>query len=87
MNKFTDDIIKETILGLLKAIKTSEYGVDEVKNVAIAEKIIDRLENNPNFEFIQNPTGYIFDNIVGYNVFGCHGETKSMEQAIKDFKS
>ena len=31
LNKFTDDIIKETILGLLKAIKTSEYGVDEVK--------------------------------------------------------
>ena len=33
LNKFTDDIIKETILGLLKAIKTSEYGVDEVKTV------------------------------------------------------
>ena len=36
LNKFTDDIIKETILGLLKAIKTSEYGVDEVKNVEIS---------------------------------------------------
>ena len=36
LNKFTDDIIKETILGLLKAIKTSEYGVDEVKNVDIS---------------------------------------------------
>lgn len=35
LNKFTDDIIKETILGLLKAIKTSEYGVEEVKNVDI----------------------------------------------------
>ena len=35
LNKFTDDIIKETILGLLKAIKTSEYGVDEVKTVEI----------------------------------------------------
>ena len=35
LNKFTDDIIKETILGLLKAIKTSEYGVDEVKAVEI----------------------------------------------------
>ena len=29
------DIIKETVLGLLKAIKTSEYGVDEIKNVDI----------------------------------------------------
>lgn len=36
LNKFTDDIIKETILGLLKAIKTSEYGVDEVKNVELS---------------------------------------------------
>lgn len=36
LNKFTDDIIKETILGLLKTIKTSEYGVDEVKNVEIS---------------------------------------------------
>ena len=36
LNKFTDDIIRETILGLLKAIKTSEYGVDEVKNVEIS---------------------------------------------------
>ena len=58
---------------------------DDNMSYIIAEKLMDRLENNPNFEFIQNPTGYIFDNIVGYNVFGCHGETKSMEQAIKDF--
>ena len=36
LNKFSDDIIKETILGLLKAIKTSEYGVDEVRNVEIS---------------------------------------------------
>ena len=36
LNKFTDEIIKETILGLLKAIKTSEYGVDEVKTVEIS---------------------------------------------------
>lgn len=58
---------------------------DDNMSYIIAEKLMDRLENNPNFEFIQNPTGYIFDNIIGYNVFGCHGETKSMEQAIKDF--
>ena len=36
LNKFTDDMIKETILGLSKSIKTSEYGVDEVKNVEIS---------------------------------------------------
>jgi molybdopterin-guanine dinucleotide biosynthesis protein B len=38
LNKFTDEIIKETILGLLKAIKTSEYGVDEVKDIEITIK-------------------------------------------------
>ena len=58
---------------------------DDNMSYIITEKLMDRLGDNPNFEFIQNPTGYIFDNIVGYNVFGCHGETKSMEQAIKDF--
>ena len=51
----------------------------------ITEKIMDRLENNPNFEFIQNPTGYIFDNIVGYNILGIHGEGKGLEKAINDF--
>ena len=58
---------------------------DDNMSYIIAEKLIDRLSNNPNFEFIQNPTGYIFDNLVGYNVFGFHGESKNMEQAIKDF--
>ena len=58
---------------------------DENMSYIIAEKIMDRLENNPNFEFIQNPTGYIFDTIAGYNVFGFHGEAKNLEQAIKNF--
>ena len=58
---------------------------DENMSYIIAEKLMDRLHDNQNFEFIQNPTGYIFDNLVGYNVFGFHGETKNMEQAIKDF--
>lgn len=58
---------------------------NENMSYIIAEKLMDRLGNNPNFEFIQNPTGYIFDNVVGYNVFGFHGESKNMEQAIKDF--
>ena len=51
----------------------------------ISEKLMDRLGKNPNFEFVQNPTGYIFDNVVGYHVFGFHGEVKDMSQAIKDF--
>lgn len=58
---------------------------DDNMSYIIAEKLMDRLGNNPNFEFIQNPTGYIFEHVAGYNIFGCHGETKNMEQAIKDF--
>ena len=54
-------------------------------SVIIADKMIDRLSGNPNFEFIQNPTGLIFDdNIVGYSVLGAHGECKNLEQAIKE---
>lgn len=58
---------------------------DENMAYIIAEKIMDRLGENPNFEFIQNPTGYVFDNILGYNVLGIHGEGKGLESAIKDF--
>ena len=58
---------------------------DENMAYIIAEKIMDRLENNPNFEFVQNPTGYVFDNVLGYNVLGIHGEGKGLESAIKDF--
>ena len=58
---------------------------DENVSYIIAEKILDRLDNNPNFEFIQNPTGYIFDDILGYHVLGIHGEGKCLEKAIKDF--
>lgn len=58
---------------------------DENVSIVIADKIMDRLQDNPNFEFIQNPTGYVFDQVSGYNIFGYHGEGKGMEQAIKDF--
>lgn len=58
---------------------------DENMSYIIADKIMDRLKENPNFTFIQNPTGYIFDKVVGYNVLGIHGEGKGLEQAIKDF--
>ena len=58
---------------------------DENMSYIIAEKLMDRLVNNPNFEFVQNPTGYVFDTLVDYNVLGFHGEVKNLEQAIKDF--
>ena len=58
---------------------------DENVSVIITDKIMDKLHDNPNFEFVQNPTGLIFDdNIVGYSVLGAHGECKNLEQAIKE---
>ena len=53
----------------------------------VREIIKIRLENNPNFEMIVNPTGLIFDQIEGFNVLGIHGEVRNMENAIKDFSN
>lgn len=59
---------------------------DENMSYIIADKFTDRLGNNSNFEFVQNPTGYIYEcNAAGYSILGVHGECKSLEQAIKDF--
>lgn len=59
---------------------------DENMSYVIQDKIIDRLGDNPNFEFVKNPTGYIYDsNVVGYSVLGFHGECKNLEQTIKNF--
>ena len=44
-----------------------------------------RLENNPNFEFIDNSTGYIFMSLFGYNILGIHGEVRNMEKSIHEF--
>ena len=46
-----------------------------------------RLADNPNFEYVKNSTGYIYANVLGYNLLGCHGEVRNMEQAIKDFSN
>jgi UDP-2,3-diacylglucosamine pyrophosphatase LpxH len=58
---------------------------DENMEKILAEFIKIRLANNPNFEFIENPTGYNFAELAGYNVMGIHGEVKNMENAIKNF--
>lgn len=58
---------------------------DENVSVIITDKLMDRLSGNPNFEFVQNPTGLIFDdNIAGYSVLGVHGECKNLEQSINE---
>ena len=58
---------------------------DENMGKVVAAYIKMRLADNPNFEFIENPTGLIFDNVLGYNILGIHGEVKNMSRAIRDF--
>ena len=60
---------------------------EENTGLFVREMIKTRLENNPNFEMIINPTGLIFDNIEGFNALGIHGEVRNMENAIKDFSN
>lgn len=61
-----------------------EKGTFEKENMTyiIKEFIKVRLENNCNFEIIDNETGFIFDNLVGYNIIGFHGETKNMKNKL-----
>jgi hypothetical protein len=45
----------------------------------------ERLKNNPNISFIENPTGLNFDNLSGFNCLGIHGEVKNLSTALNDF--
>lgn len=60
---------------------------DENMSKVVAAYIKARMKYNPNFEFVENPSGNIFDNIAGYNIFGAHGEMKDAERAIKDLSN
>lgn len=53
----------------------------------VSEFIKARLKDNPNFTYIENPTGYIYDELVGCPILGIHGEVKNMSNAIKEFSS
>lgn len=53
----------------------------------VSEFIKTRLKDNPNFTYIENPTGYIYTELVGCPVLGIHGEVKNMANAIKEFSS
>jgi hypothetical protein len=48
----------------------------------IIHTIKTRLQDNPCVTITQNPTGYIYANVVGYNLMGIHGEVKSLKTAI-----
>lgn len=41
-----------------------------------------RLNDNPCVTVHENPTGYVYANIVGYNIMGIHGEVRSLKTAL-----
>ena len=51
----------------------------------ISEFIKTRLKDNPNFTYIENPTGFIYAQIACNTVMGIHGEVKNMKTAIDEF--
>lgn len=53
----------------------------------VAEFIKVRLKDNPNFTFLQNPTGNIFAQIATHTVLAIHGEVKNMEKALREYSS
>ena len=57
---------------------------DENLGKVIVYTISERLKDNPCVTITQNPTGYIYANVVGYNLMGIHGEVKSLKSAIDD---
>lgn len=60
---------------------------DDNMGKVVAEFIKTRLKDNHNFEYIENPTGYIYDELAGCSVLGMHGEVKNMNAAIKELSS
>lgn len=43
-------------------------------------------KENPNFTIKKNKTGLIFDEIVGFNFLGIHGEVSNLKDALKDYE-
>lgn len=61
--------------------------VEDNMGKIVKEFIKIRLEDNDNFTFIENPTGYIYDNLAGNIILGIHGETRSLEKTLKDLSA
>lgn len=44
-----------------------------------------RLNDNPNIDFLENETGFIYCDVLGYKILGSHGHEKDLERALKDY--
>lgn len=61
--------------------------VDDNINKIVFMFIKERLRNNPNIEILEQHTEMIFDNVCGFNILACHGDTKNLINAIRDYSS
>lgn len=46
-----------------------------------------RLKDNPNFEMLESPIGYVYTKISDYNVLAVHGECGNLGRAIHEFEN
>lgn len=58
---------------------------DDNMGKVVTEFIKTRLKDNPNFTYIENPTGFIYAQLACNTVLGIHGEVKNMKTAIDEF--
>lgn len=59
------------------------------ENLGIVVRAIIKLllEDNPNIEVIENPTGLIYENICGFNILAFHGDKKSIKRTYDKFQN
>lgn len=60
---------------------------NENMGIVVKAFLKERLKGNPNFEFNENKTGYIFSQIYGYNVLCIHGDEVRANNSVKDFSN
>ena len=60
---------------------------DDNMNKIIMKFLQERLKDNPNVEILEQHTEMIFDRVCGFNILACHGDTKNLTKAIRDFSS
>lgn len=65
---------------------SGSFGDENMGKVVIAY-IKQRMKDNHNFRYVENPSGLIYSNISGYNLLGIHGNVKDMKKAIGEFSN
>lgn len=70
----------------LRLLNMPKGTTKENLGIIVREFIRVRMKDNSNFEMVENPTGNIYETILGYNVLGIHGEFNgSAVNAVKNF--